>query len=434
MAPKPQPKPIGSLTDWKGRPFFSTKIHYYVGHDLDDDGWTKVKERAVSHPEEVSRQGAFFGQTVLHLACYRFPPLDVIKILLKVCPEIASVKNVDGETPLHIAIMGSSEDVIEEIILANRQSVLVKDKHGETPFHQACRGGLSIEILRLMLSCGPLLVNELNIHGLNSMMITPKDYERIQSIDDITGDGIYVDEWEKMQLLVQVGASGCMKSAEHGTSRLLHAATKIKTPRAFLFLVALLFPEQLIERDENGDTPLSIAAATPLYEEPKDLEAHDTGEDFYCDHFQAKNKAVKHYMNENIIDFLSSRNPRAASIHNGKGRLPFAIAVESGKTWKQGLRSLLCAYPGALFTADSVTRLYPFMLAAVDTNSDLTTVYELTRALPELVSLGMTSRGSTQTQKNGKEIDSPTNGKKRMQVSHFNKSSLDPPKKVCKVH
>lgn len=90
-----------------------------------------------------------------------------------------------------------------------------------------------------------------------------------------------------------------------------------------------------------------------------------------------------------VIDMLVGLEPRAARIHDSEGGLPFTRAIESGKVWNEGLRSLLWAAPQALSTRDTKTKMYPFMIAAVEHNATETTVYELIRLLPELVAIGI---------------------------------------------
>eukprot|EP00957_Ditylum_brightwellii_P195570 14901891-Ditylum_brightwellii.AAC.1 len=59
------------------------------------------------------------------------------------------------------------------------------------------------------------------------------------------------------------------------------------------------------------------------------------------------------------------------------------------KCWDDGLCSILWPSLRALEMCDMKTHMYPFMVAAVGDNSTLTTVYELTWTLPELVTIGI---------------------------------------------
>eukprot|EP00957_Ditylum_brightwellii_P022731 1714699-Ditylum_brightwellii.AAC.1 len=58
-----------------------TVLHKLVSDELDDI-WSAVIKRAQEHPEEVGVQGAGYGQTALHVACYRYPPVDAVRAML----------------------------------------------------------------------------------------------------------------------------------------------------------------------------------------------------------------------------------------------------------------------------------------------------------------------------------------------------------------
>jgi ankyrin repeat protein len=68
-----------------------------------------------------------------------------------------------------------------------------------------------------------------------------------------------------------------------------------------------------------------------------------------------------------------------------QGQLPLHAAIRSGKTWTEGVKSLVEAYPEALAIPHPSTSLYPFMLAAEDNHDNVEMVYELLRHTPSLM-------------------------------------------------
>lgn len=69
---------------------------YFMIQNLD---WEGFRRRARSHPQELDVQDEGTGNTLLHEACRRDPPPDVIQTL----QAVSRVKNHQGATPLHIA-------------------------------------------------------------------------------------------------------------------------------------------------------------------------------------------------------------------------------------------------------------------------------------------------------------------------------------------
>lgn len=446
-----------------------TVLHKYIAEESDDI-WSAVMQRASSHPEEVSVQGAGYGQTALHAACYRYPPEHAIRVLLNACPGAAAVQNSDGETALHLASDGASEEVQMMLLEAYPMAVSKVDKYGDSPLHLAAHTGCSTPLLRRMLEASPKTAMVFNKREATPFFLISRSYEYIRSRDEIEEDGEYFDEWERVIMFLKASFFGTLKIPEGKTFTVLHAAAKVMCPRALFRVITRLFPEQAIQRDENGCTPLALAASASVFEEPdiEDADGFDHHHDDYNVTGHNNNLPLEHIEtnhrngngsihnnfnaggNENLanangrifhssslsyengeherllgqlsfpsnasllnqstcavnspnvvallndqssktsaIDILVGLNPRAARIRDFEGRLPFVRAIESGKLWNEGLRSLLWAAPQALSTRDFKTRMYPFMIAAVEHNATETTVYEIIRLLPELVAIGI---------------------------------------------
>ena len=73
------------------------------------------------------------------------------------------------------------------------------------------------------------------------------------------------------------------------------------------------------------------------------------------------------------MKYILNRAPHLVSTLDANGRLPLALALESGRSWYLGgVRELVHALPESLSTVDVGTGLLPFMLAAAaDRNDEL---------------------------------------------------------------
>eukprot|EP00559_Dactyliosolen_fragilissimus_P003144 CAMPEP_0184865938 /NCGR_PEP_ID=MMETSP0580-20130426/19854_1 /TAXON_ID=1118495 /ORGANISM="Dactyliosolen fragilissimus" /LENGTH=449 /DNA_ID=CAMNT_0027365341 /DNA_START=138 /DNA_END=1487 /DNA_ORIENTATION=- len=410
-----------------------TVLHKLIS-DENDDTWSTVIDRVKSHPKEAEVRGAGYGQTALHTACYRYPPLDAVRALLDACPSAALAQNIDGETPLHLASDGASEEVQRLILRAAPDSVRKADKYGDTPLHLAASSYPNLERFREMLQIDPTLVTRNNQKGETPFFLLQRSYRDARCREDISPGGEFADDWDSAILFLQAAHFGPSFSSMVSKGKkkrpkvsVVHAAAGAMCPRVLLATAIKFFPEQLSLQDENLRTPLHIAAAAPVFEEPvMDNEDDDEtdGDDYDGDHGDPNETNKSGYILEHpngchqvdqkidnlchIQPFTSTLSPlstqkpekksvlkeileaypKAASTCDSYGRLPFAVAIESGKCWED-INSLLKAEPCALTVQDKKTGLYPFMLAAANNNSDLNTSYNILLAFPELVSCGI---------------------------------------------
>ena len=98
--------------------------------------------------------------TPLHIASYKGHIEFVVKILSSCTLEhyaldLPNLLNDNGNTPLHLAVLGNNLHVIQALISASPPSRLdVKDKQGYTPMHYACgEGYLDIVKARMHAAC-----------------------------------------------------------------------------------------------------------------------------------------------------------------------------------------------------------------------------------------------------------------------------------------
>ena len=98
-----------------------------------------------------------------------------------------------------------------------------------------------------------------------------------------------------------------------------------------------------------------------------DIALRDNAQPRYFCHpyLQQQQRRSNATTSSSVIQILLEASPEAASYsHPRTGRIPLHFAILSGKSWHEGVCPMLEVYPDGIMVVDSVTGLYPFMLAA----------------------------------------------------------------------
>ena len=112
--------------------------------DDDDDEKSMILRAAVLEARERS------GQTVLHVACERSVPIDIVEILLSIVDkykykydieyDIVRCSTIDGWLPLHYACnYPNNYEVVRRLVEAYPESKNRQDLKGRTPLHFSMR-------------------------------------------------------------------------------------------------------------------------------------------------------------------------------------------------------------------------------------------------------------------------------------------------------
>lgn len=436
--------------------------------------WAGTLARIASHPSETCILSAQ-GRPPLHVACENDAPAVVIQSLLAAYPEASLLMAgcAGAETtcstmnPLHITCSSRTASVhVVRVLLEGGHSrqCIMRDEDGDTPLHTACRCGAPMEVLEVLLRAYSTAVYERDYEGLTPVqrlwvryfVILGKDaIERVRGPADLQGE--LEDAWNKTELLLSCAHRGsllekttnslsavalsntptfsCCSTGGGNTDhdfasgvvfRAVHAAAAVDCPRAVLKIAAAVYPRQLDVKDENGMTPLMIAAQAPIFK-VRDLsdEGYSLGDVIYGvgeittqnnnwsnniddGSIRSSNHSLDAWLPDNrnnnstaaaeaaeiggsqpsVIEILLQANQEAASaaacVPDPIGRLPLHWALATGKKWEQGVKPLVQVYPEALTVLDVETKLYPFMLAAQVGDMDLGTIYEVLRLDPAM--------------------------------------------------
>lgn len=381
---------------------------------VEDHQWFEALQQIIAHPHETQQVG-MQGRTPLHIACDHDAPPALVQALLSTWPVGAERVGTSHMNPLHITCSSphASVDIVRILLAGCRDSRMItgaRDVDGDTPLHAACRCAAPMDVLVTLLQANPITVTWKDYEGLNPLMRLWVRYfvlvgehiiSNIKHPSDVKED--LIEAWEKSLLLLQV--MGAMENRGGGEQNLapfraVHTASAVDCPRCVVRIAMVLFPQELLMRDECNRLPIHIAAASPVY------CVHDLrGEGFTMyDAFpdddpqqraaRPRMESQSKYKEPSVIDILLSGDPAAASQRDPHGQLPLHIAIMRGKTLDEGVQALVNASPDALTTPDNQTNLYPFMLAASigRGRGDCSTIYALLRAAPDLVHMALQIR------------------------------------------
>lgn len=414
--------------------------------------WADTMARIQSHPDECKAVGVQ-GRTPLHVACDHDAPAMVVEALLKAYPEASLMVGTSNMNPLHITCSSQHANiqVVNTLLESGHASqTSMRDVDGDTPLHAACRCGAPIHVIRVLLEANPNVVDERDYEGLTPLLRLWVRYfvilgddviEGVRGEADLQQNAELGEAWRKTELLLRCAHLGSLGRADptrgcklpaNYTFRAVHAAAAVDCPRPVVKIATILHPEQVTQWDEMGMTPLAIAARAPIfkvhdlsddgyeledqihgdnssqYDEDEDERMDDDGDgddDANNDDgdstmngrlgTEASNTNNMPMQSErtssgnqhpSVIQILVKANPRAATIPSRPdNRLPLHHAVASGKQWKQGIQTILDVYPDASSRMDTTTGLFPFLQAATIDQPDCSTILELLRADPSVV-------------------------------------------------
>jgi ankyrin repeat protein len=339
-----------------------------------------IIERIIEiNPGAIILKDKMTGFNALHLAVDT-DNLHVVKIILDKCTEAATGECKDGKLPIHFA---KSEQVARLLIDQNPTGLGHISKSGHLPLFSACLNDhVPPEVIEIIIkegskfrigqqysneascrSCGGVLVKDL--YGDTPIKII---FRRILFVNTSIQDDMDNRLWGKLCIVLKytyLALHGYPFCDESITIPKIHALIECGANPKIVQYVIKRYPNEVIKRDEFGKTPLSIAASKV---------------DTMPEIIEILLKAEKN----NKYGIVSS-----ARMTDNEKRLPLHLAVESGRTWVNGVENIVVAEPLALETRDIKTKMYPFMLAAVPSykwdNTCYDTIYTLLRAAPHVV-------------------------------------------------
>jgi hypothetical protein len=180
--------------------------------------------------------------------------------------------------------------------------------------------------------------------------------------------------------------------------RIVHASVALTgygCPPEMIRLAISIHPHQVREMDEDGNLPLHIAAAASSFGTlTENMGMTDEESSVISDGMASLFSSNSARRNKNgnsnfdtVIKLLLKQYPQAAQTPHGRsGRLPLVLAARAGhRSWGDGMKTLLRAYPPALFSGSRgmiPVKLYPYALALIGGGSPLPAPKLLSAAMP----------------------------------------------------
>jgi len=166
------------------------------------------------------------------------------------------------------------------------------------------------------------------------------------------------DVWDKAVLLILASYRGTAQYIRNSMKKkgIIHAAAFCAVPRCILNMAVRMYPDELTDKDENGDTPLSIVLSRP--KACKSIYGWGRSDDI-------RDQNAREIEAMDMMQTVLWADPGAAAVESSNGRLPLHLAIDNGLHWNDGIQDIFKANPTAVSVRDPITRLFPFMHASI---------------------------------------------------------------------
>ena len=181
--------------------------------------------------------------------------------------------------------------------------------------------------------------------------------------------------WEILTLLIQ---STTPATASLEPFLMVHTLVSLHCPAIVIQEALRRFPQQAVQRDAQGRTPLLLAVAL-LKNAPTTATNNKTSNVILDQVDDDERTAV-------ICELLRGNAAAAARMTDAEGRLAIDLLSEQGIYNVQLFEAMVRAEPRAVDTRDLKNKQHPFLTAALaGEKSNVASVYHLLRAQPHVI-------------------------------------------------
>jgi hypothetical protein len=312
-----------------------------------------------------------WGNKCLEVACYHKSPVSVITAILSAASKVPqgglnlhTMVNARNATPLTIACTsGASRKVIEQLLNppegleSSGSTVGIVDDFGRTPFEGLIkRYEIFLKIPQLKSQCQPL-------DQVDEIWALAEEARSSKCDNDTEDPSKFLSFWASIELLIKLAfeyntAGARSEQLRESLVSVVHGAAHLSEslPTKLTDLILRVQKSMINKPAANGTLPLHLAVT--------------------CDTIrrQSQSNPQSVFQQAYFVEKILEMDPLAASIPvPGNRRTPLCQGIASGLDWHiDGIMSPLPgpvqrlweANPDALCTRDTVSGLYPCLLAA----------------------------------------------------------------------
>jgi hypothetical protein len=355
---------------------------------------------------------------------------DIVQLLLQVHPGAARQADRTGKIPLHHA--GRSDGTtVQRLVQAYPQGVTQSDHTGRLPLHYYCcaqwmeqeqdatsqqqqqqqQQQVALpdpQIAQLLLgqsitATSPttttttttslaLISDKQGVTPLDLFYQTLKSHLLLQTRPGTTTTTTLSSSWDQdgdvlweiLTLLVQSTITTC-GSLEPEPFLMIHNLVSLQCPAIVIREALRRFPQQAVQRDAQGRTPLLLAVALlknalTTTTNNKTTTTTTTTTNLILDQVDDDERTAV------ICELLRGKAAAAARMTDVEGRLAIDLLSEQGVYNVQLFEAIVRAEPRAVDTRDLKNKQHPFLTAAMaGEKSNVASVYHLLRAQPHVI-------------------------------------------------
>ena len=327
----------------------------------------------------------------------------MVQLILNANPQALFCQDSEGWTPLHVALLYSSDDNLSLMLIrrGGPAAVSIQSKVVGTPLHFAMRHNCSTAVIAELLRTNPSMATTANEYSTKPARILWHQYARnpdnerlLQEILDnnyqqsLPHQGNHhhqsiTELTDRLALLLQtVNDKQRTRDNHQDIDRMMMVHHVVEATEEtlgdlsqYVPVVVLLYPTSVQSRDEHGNLPLHKAAAnrtscSATSQNCDRLRRSVSLPSFTSegwDKFDGNNNHQTYSHGGDPIAVLLQSYPVAARIPDGQGHMPLHLALAKGRrTWRTGVAAIVLAAPESVTARCSETELYPFQLAAMN--------------------------------------------------------------------
>ena len=304
-----------------------------------------------------------WGRTPLLTAIENSADYETHKLLVDTCPDMVEARDGRGQTMLQSALQHycSNPDILG-LLITSKEKVVEHDSFGRTALHVALsRPETNLLIVQIMLGAAPEASQVPSKWGERPLTMAYEYYtQRVHDLksrsNSISACRDVMNWWRVVGLLLDAAGTGKSK---------LPTALETRAPIEVIKSLLKEYPEQIKAPTGHGDYPIAVAMK------------------------------MQHMAKDELINLLLDCDSTTTSKPDSEGRSVLSLAAECDDLTANTMNRLIRAHPDALRSIDPTTKLYPVLIAACDmhsTNVDVSVIYELLSAAPDLLRVAIVSR------------------------------------------